>query len=67
MYEEWSWKSLNTNSIYCNPTYTFSEVRMKSQEEAAALAGVDLSHLTEEEIQVFDWMHNKTISSCMKV
>lgn len=25
---------------------------MKSQEEAAALAGVDLSHLTEEEIKV---------------
>ena len=25
---------------------------MKSQEEQAALAGVDLSHLTEEEIQV---------------
>ena len=35
---------------------------MKSQEEAAALAGVDLSHLTEEEIQVFENQNSKYFS-----
>ena len=39
---------------------------MKSQEEAAALAGVDLSHLTEEEIQVFENQNSKYFSTNKK-
>ena len=39
---------------------------MKSQEEAAALAGVDLSHLTEEEIQVLENPKSKYFSTYKK-
>ena len=40
---------------------------MKSQEEAAALAGVDLSHLTEEEIQVLENPNSKYFSINKKI
>ena len=40
---------------------------MKSQEEAAALAGVDLSHLTEEEIQVLENPNSKYFSTNKKI